>query len=204
MCRVRTKKFEHLERKVLDKIMNIHGERGKRIVGFLNTAHQLLEIKEGLISMNFNLPKLPETIAYCIREALIEPLDKTWTRNIDQLLEDTSEVIKAKDKYLNKIEPSEDQGQIGDQGQIALIKMSEAIEGLRIAIEQVESTNERRVRKLLNEKKLQPNNPEIVILNYINLIKQTQNGVHEEASEEGLEEMWTICLDLHKEIYYSS
>lgn len=219
MLTLGTKKFGHLEQEILDNIINIHSERGKRIVGYLNTAHQLLEIRAELISMNFNLPKLPETIAYCIREALTEPLE--GARNIDQLLEQTSRVIDAKNEYLSKGEPSESQRKVG------LRKVWKAIDGLKTAEEEISSTNKLRVTKLLKEmelqrrphqqqephpsyvakfpreEELQPKNSVKVIQNYVDLIKQVQKGVHERTSGEEVEEMWAKCLDIHKEIYYS-
>ena len=190
-----TKKFEHLEQEALDIIINIHGERGKRIVGYLNTAHQLLEIREGLISMNFNLPKLPETIAYCIREALTEPLE--GARNIDQLLDHTSRVVDVKNEYLSDLKLPK------DQRRVDFIIVSKAIDGLKAAEEEINSTNKLRVAKLLNQMELQPNDSAKVIQGYVDLIKQVQKAVHERTSGKEVEAMWGKCLNLHKEIYYS-
>lgn len=189
-----TKKFEHLEREVLDKIMNIYGDRGERIVGYLNTAHQLLEIKEDLISMNFNLPKLPETIAYCIREALTEPLETVGIRNKYQLLDCTSMVIKEKDNYASRTK------QAGHQ-RIDLEKLLAAIEKLRTAEAEVETKNKARLRELLKESNLASENLDKIIKRYDDLIKRVQKSVHKKTSGKEVEEMWTECLCVHKTIY---
>ncbi len=189
-----TKKFEHLEREVLELIINIHGESGKRIVGYLNTAHQLLEIKEDVISMNFNLPKLPETIAYCIREALTEPLETVGIRNKYQLLDCTSKVIAEKDNYDTRTK------QTGHQ-KIDFKKLLDAIEELRTAEEEVKNKNKARLRELLKVNNLKPKNREKIIASYDDLIKKVQEGVHKKISGKEVEEIWKECLCIHRKIY---
>ncbi len=188
-----TKKFEHLEQEVLKLIINIHGERGERIVEYLNTAHQLLEIKEDLISMNFNLPKLPETIAYCIREALTEALK--GVRKKHELLKFASKVVTTKEDYQNNLELSE------DQRRVAHGKMLRAIDELQIAKEQFKNKDKMSLRNLLNDNNLTPENPEEIIKRYDDLIIQTQRGLHKKTSEKEVEEMWAECLSVHKDIY---
>lgn len=187
------KKFEHLERKVLELIISIHDESGERIVGYLNTAHQLLEIKENPISMNFNLPKLPETIAYCIREALTEPLKGVRKRH--QLVKFASKVITKKKDYQNNLELSE------DKKRVALRKMLEAIDELQTAKEQFKSKDQERIKNLLDDNDLTPKNPEGIVKKYDELLGQVHYRVHKKTSEKEVEEMWAECLRIHKDIY---
>ena len=49
-------------------------EFGERVVGFLDTAR-------GLLNSGFNVPRLGETVAYCLREALQAVLDSGWARS---------------------------------------------------------------------------------------------------------------------------
>ena len=54
-----------MDSRLLDHLVVEFEEHGKRAVGFLRTAHQLLELDSAAA-----LPRLPETITYCLREAM--------------------------------------------------------------------------------------------------------------------------------------
>ena len=205
MHTLRTKNFEHIGQEVLDKIINIYGEirkdghiRGERIVGYLNTAHQLLEINEGLISMNFNLPKFPETIAYCIREALTEPLEIVGPRNNPQLGEYIPKVLMEKKSYLR------DAKQPGFRHKIYLGKIFNAIDELESANEKVELGNMIRLEKLFEMKNFALKKPwDSIIKDYGQLLKKAQYAVHNSTSKEEVEKMWIKCCCIHRKIYLS-
>lgn len=50
---------------LLDHLLVEFGDHGERAVGFLRTAHALLSLDSPVVP-----PRLPETIAYCLREAM--------------------------------------------------------------------------------------------------------------------------------------
>ncbi len=54
-----------IDPRLLDHLVIEFGDHGKRAVEFLRTAHRLLELDSASTP-----PRLPETVAYCLREAM--------------------------------------------------------------------------------------------------------------------------------------
>jgi len=89
--------LDHVEQEVLDQIVLELRDRGRRAVGFLVTAR-------GLVADGPGLPRLPETVAYCLREALESIADLPDDGESAKRRQAISNVLAAKRTYLRAVE----------------------------------------------------------------------------------------------------
>lgn len=183
--------LDPVDPKLLDHLLIEFGDHGERAVGFLRTAHALLSLDSTIV-----LPRLPETITYCLREAMktipaSEPLGGggLW-RTASRAVSD------ARRRYeLVKDVPGED-----TQG--ALSDLLAAIDDLDLVYSQ-EGIHERRLITIMVNRTgaLPVASGTAPIQAYQDLLRELDEALHGDSTMARALELWDRCATILRQLF---
>lgn len=176
---------------LLDHLVVEFGDHGERAVGFLRTAQELLSLDSTIV-----LPRLPETITYCLREAMktipaSQPLGggglwRTASRSVSD----------ARRRYeLVKDVPGED-------AQGALNDLLAAIDDLDLVHSQ-EGIHERRLITIMVNRTgaLPVASGTAPIRAYQDLLRELDEALHGDSTMERALELWDRCAVIVRQLF---
>ena len=177
--------------RLLDHLLVEFGDHGERAIGFLRTAHRLLSLDSTVV-----LPRLPETITYCLREAMktipaSQPLDGggLW-RTASRAVSD------ARRRYeLVKDVPGED-------AQGALNDLLAAIDDLDLVHSQ-EGIHERRLITIMVNRTgaLPVASGTAPIQAYQDLLHELDQALHGDSTMDRALELWDRCAAILRQLF---
>ena len=168
------------------------GGQGRRAVGFLLTAQELL------CSELQSAPRLGEAIAYCLREAMQAILTSAdgggddggrW-RKVSCEVVDSATQYKLADSFP------------GNDGKGALDDLLGRVDDLERFHSQEERIHERRlIAVILNRTGLQLSAGTAPVREYQLLLDELNNGLHGNLSVADAYELWPRCLDILRKLF---
>ncbi len=176
---------------LLDHLLVEFGGHGERAVGFLRTAHALLSL-----SSTVGLPRLPETITYCLREAMKTIPASQPLGGGGQWRTASRAVSDARRRYeLVKDVPVED-------AQGALNGLLAAIDDLDLVHSQ-EGIHERRlITIMVNRTGALPVASGIApIQAYQDLLRELDEALHGDATMDRARELWDRCAAILRQLF---
>lgn len=183
-------RFGHPEPELLEHLKVEFGDYGRRAVEFLLTARSLLEAGQD------GRPRLAESVAYCLREAMqaipdSQPVDngETWKRT-------SRKVVSAKRSYERA------RGVPGQDEEGALESLLSSIDDLE-RVHGQEGIHQRRLIAVVVSrtgaapvaKGTEP------IRAYQDLLERLNGGVHGSISIEEARDLWSECLGILRQLF---
>lgn len=183
--------IERLDPKLLDHLVVEFNDCGRRAVEFLETAQKFL-------SSDLTVPRLCESVAYCLREAVVTILVSGKTSEGVSWLGASQDVVKVKQRYELAVKKP------GDGQQDALKKLLCSINDMKLTHDQ-KGIHERRlitvmVRRTGGELLLGDTAP---VQRYQKLIRRLNKALHGECLDTGVFELWTECAATLGQLFLS-
>ena len=180
-----------LDPRLLDHLVVEFGDHGERAVEFLHTAHGLLDTDP-----NDSPPRLPETIAYCLREAM-KTIPASQPLGGGGLWRTASRAVSdARRRYeLVRDVPGED-------AEGALNDLFATIDDLELVHAQ-EGIHERRlIAVMVNRTGALPVASGVApIQAYQDLLRQLDAALHGETTIDGAVELWDRCSAILRQLF---
>lgn len=182
----------HPEPKLLDHLIVEFGDHGRRAVGFIRTAEQLLE----LAASHNAAARLPETIAYCLREAM-----KAIPASVDvgdgALWKDASRAVtEARRRYERA------RGMPGEDEQGALRELLTTIDDLDLVHAQEGIHKRRLIAIIVNRTGALPlaagTEP---IRTYQDLLAELDEAVHGTTTLDEFHQLWNRCMGMLRQLF---
>lgn len=176
---------------LLDHLVVEFGDHGERAVGFLRTAHELLSLDPTIAP-----PRLPETITYCLREAM-KTIPASQPVGGGGLWRTASRAVSdARRRYdLVKDVPGEDaQGALNDLlaavGDLDLVHAQEGIHERRLITIMVNRTGALPVAS-----------GTAPIQAYQDLLRELDEALHGDATMDRARELWDRCAAILRQLF---
>lgn len=180
-----------IDPRLLDHLVVEFGDHGERAVEFLRTAQRLLELDPAAA-----LPRLPETITYCLREAM-KTIPASQELGGGGLWRTASHAVSDARRRYELV-----RGMPGEDEQGALDDLLAAIDDLDLVHSQ-EGIHERRlIAIMVNRTGVLPvacgTAP---VKAYHELLRELDEALHGDASLDGARERWDRCAAVLRQLF---